>query len=91
MSSNIDKKKTINFIADYAFDYVQIFKDELNSLELSKRMGERIETLDKFFNELQLQIELLKAEAVQDYLLGCGTNDEEVNSTVLELRKQINQ
>ena len=91
MSSNINRKKTVDFISKYAVDYMQLFKNGITNDELFDVLKERTTTLSDYCDELQLQIELLKAEAVQEYLLGRGANDEEVNATVFELRKKINQ
>jgi hypothetical protein len=36
------------------------------------------------------EIELIKAKAIQDYLLGRGANDETINSKIRELQKEVN-
>ena len=40
-------------------------------------------------NYSNIEIELIKAKAIQDYLLGRGANDEEVNDRVRELESQL--
>ena len=35
----------------------------------------------------EIEIELLKLRAIQDYLLGRGANDEEINQKIIELCK----
>lgn len=40
-------------------------------------------------NKSELELELIKNKAVQDYLLGHGNNDEKINSKIRNIQSEL--